>query len=81
MHVYFTESELEKRHGDSLRKLHAECESLRERCTRSKRDLREARMQINNSSSHLDLLENSRYESRIEDYVSFFPFLKSPQLY
>ncbi|XP_061164286.1 uncharacterized protein LOC133173314 [Saccostrea echinata] len=61
------ESVLEKRHGDSLRKLHAECESLRQRCTRSKRDLQEAREQMTNSSSHLDLWENFPYESNYKD--------------
>ncbi|XP_062599024.1 uncharacterized protein LOC134260488 isoform X2 [Saccostrea cucullata] len=61
------ESVLEKRHGDSLRKLHAECESLKQRCTRSKRNLQEAREQMTNSSSHLDLWENSHYVSNSKD--------------
>lgn len=63
------ESILERRFGNSLKKLHAECDSLRLKCNQSKRHLQEARKQMHSSSSQLDFLENIRHEPRFEDDV------------
>lgn len=76
LHRYFNdfplvESILERRFGNSLKKLHAECDSLRLKCNQSKRHLQEARKQMHCSSSQLDFLENIRHEPRFEDDVSF----------
>lgn len=76
IHRYFNdfplvESILERRFGNSLKKLHAECDSLRLKCNQSKRHLQEARKQMHSSSSQLDFLENIRHEPRFEDDVSF----------
>lgn len=71
------ESILERRFGNSLKKLHAECDSLRLKCNQSKRHLQEARKQMHSSSSQLDFLENIRHEPRFEDDVSFLLHLSN----
>lgn len=63
------ESILERRFGNSLKKMHAECDSLRLKCNQSKRHLQEARKQMHSSSSQLDAIENIRHEPRFEDDV------------
>lgn len=68
--IFNLESILERRFGKSLKKLHAECESLQRRCTRSKRDLREARLQI--SLSQQDLLDDGHPDQQFEDDVFIF---------
>lgn len=82
IHYYFNnfplvESILERRFGNSLKKLHAECDSLRLKCNQSKRHLQEARKQMHSSSSQLDFLENIRHEPRFEDDVSFLLHLSN----